>query len=732
MTDTIIPFFARFILAATVLLPFPFLLMAEDAPSKEESLESEPFRQEDAQYNWLRLGSLFDDRDHERRGFNLDLHLDVDEQANLGASSLGVNYLSPARQWRLRTQIGVIGKEASESIQGISPYLYQDLDWRSAHDAEFYQRAAASMALLYSRARFFADDRGDFERTFDSMVEGTGLAPYALLVDYDFHGAFIPIGAAFYQLGQMYPMPWDLDVGWMTTFSLQHSWIFPNLQTDVSLGAQWRPDLLPFRVALWAGESQNFSPAGQYILQDAMALRENKVPFEVHAERAPHLGAAVYGPLPLGLPGDWIVDHSVRFNPLTTAAHLGVGVNSRIKDLPIQIGMGWEHEEGDGIEFNRDRKSAYVNVSPWELVQMTASVGAEDFRYGDARYTNVGAFIGLRGTWGKHPVSVALTARPELEETRHEDLPYGREQMADDLARIKHRLAEELIADLERLKDEQFDQAFGPYRQGAGDAQEWNDENLDHLIEMLRLIDAITAGQSGVDTQALIQSLQSYRDLIASLNNAIRGAEGSSREAAHRMIAALRDLNNYTDSVVRDLGQSAALERVAQRGLRYAVQEAARQNPVRFRLFNRDLRMEMGGAHMISAAQIMNGRLSPLPPLRRGDIEEYIVPFGYWQLSRAMDNENPDADAGHIIETGLQNIPEQDRDRVRNEYGPDAKSMLDSGMLYMGSMTRSEANQMMLDATRAGEQQDDLTITRGRKANELSGQGLLEMFRRQP
>lgn len=220
--------------------------------------------------------------------------------------------------------------------------------------------------------------------------------------------------SAQFELGQAFEIIPGLDIGGAIV-GIVDTWtnargprLYPNLQTDASLGLRIHPGNSPMALGLFGGDSQNFSPVSGNITEDILTQRKLSDILSLNIEHAPHFGFGFWGYLP-EVPDLYIEEQSkFQYNPLTVEQDHTLRLATRLGPLPFETNAKFHWEEGEEIDYLRIGGTLGFNLGIIDAKNASVAAGIngyyDNITYGAAQIHNPGFVVGLGGAWDFGPV----------------------------------------------------------------------------------------------------------------------------------------------------------------------------------------------------------------------------------------------------------------------------------------------------------------------------------------
>ncbi|MBI3553153.1 MAG: hypothetical protein HY077_11615 [Elusimicrobia bacterium] len=505
-----------------------------------------------------------------------------------------------------------------------APSWYGNVTWGKDSKPESWvdYRFKMSVGYVDLRSRWFANGPDPnvgraFSLGSDLGVPQDKLNNISRYVTYDdpykAHG--IIVTSLLSEMGRAYNLFGPLDLSWTVGNLVKTMWIAPNAAFDETLGLRLRlADGL--NLGVFGGVTQNLSPVGNHLLQEAMADQTMKAGLMV--EQAPHASLALWGKVPGASDVYFSVSGTQRWNKDTTVHEAEASLMTTFLNHPLALRGVVSRESGPGIEFDRQKARVQLDYHLSDNAQAFLAYERDRIQYGNARVDSNAFMLGLQIQLGGSGSTLTMD---HVFGGEYESKSPLRPHFQETLTRINHDVssAVDVVDKANQIYRELRPEVDGAALEGRLNALSLSLSRLDpdtasHLFDELgkmSLSDAQKQALTNIWLRTVSEGSQYYSDLRGRLSASLGPNGNLGSELYWYQNQALAEMDRFlggrglTDSQRAQL--SSYLDRVRQ-----AVQDNPNLPPAAIQKLDAD------GAALI--ASFNNGTLTPAERARLNEL----------------------------------------------------------------------------------------------------------------
>lgn len=644
---------------------------------------------------------------------------------------------NPKTGWSF--EVGQLGVDGRHRVLDRSWYanIRKEADSDPDHWVDY--RIKTQLGIVDLRARFFDDNRHDpgVDRAFDlarklGVSEGR-LSPLQHRLQYDdaYKAQTIVVGSLLFQLGRAYNLFGPVDVAWAVTNITKVAFLAPNTAFDESAGLRIRlgpQGRGPF-LGVFGGVTQNVSPVGNNLLQQA--FNRGEVDTGLYVEQASHAHATLWGQVPGISDASYSVTVGQRWNQDTTVRQAEAALMTTFLDKPLALRASYSQEQGEGIEFDRRKARLQAEVQLSDKVSAYAAYEKDDIRYGNATLQSEAFLAGFEATFDpRHTVTLDhvfggryrsdSAMRPHMEQVlsaanrfaaqgvetidaaqraydavRADLDPASWESHLNELSSALNRLpAESLPPLLEELSRKlNPDQArylshillktVSPSNQHYERLRGWIETSLAPGGPAERLHADIDHILQQLSDPAL--SAEARQRLLLTLDGLRRRAA----PAASRVLERIDDASAFYDEHKADVQELVGLltrqsvweSALVRAGRAALLQSLSSDKKITIPVLG-DFQLDRSPALILAASHILNSRLSPLRPVKPGEIEPWLLK----EAGESLGLKGPVTEDA-LVDRLFAVAGEEFKQYLSRELGPKLQGLLDGNTYDIGAVS---------------------------------------------
>lgn len=579
----------------------------------------------------------------------------------------------------LSLEVGQLGIDGRTNLIAPSPYLNLTKSIESDPGSWVDYRVRAQVAYVDMKARFFNDGPDPRVGRMMDLAGSLGVPQSeldkvreSLTYDDAYRAQGLVISSLLAQMGRAYHLGGPVDIAWSATSLTKMMHLAPNQAFDETVGFRVRLPGEELFVGVFGGVMQNISPISNRVYQELM--QTGTVKAGLNLENAPHWTTALWGRVPGMDDAKFSVSVGQRFNADTTVNQAEVALMTSIRRVPVAVRGQVSRERGAGIEFERDKARLQIDAQLSDRTQAYLAYERDRIQYGNAEINSNAVIAGLTiNLDGKNGNGSRLTVDHLFGgeyETRGQPLrpflPAATKVVTNALADGLE--AAERAADLARL----IDANASPAQIDAGlntlslSLSRLSPEAATALIERMGSL-PLTDGQRQLLTDALLRVVPAGTALDNRLQQAIQTTLGP---AATAWLARARDAAGRTDlldgiradaahavQLLRLIADQDSWNAIAVSAGRHALLEAlSKSQVIQVPVLDKTITFQTHAPVIIAAMGALNSRLSPLAPVRAGEVDPWILRMAGDQLGLPAGPVTSDMVADRLLAMGQQRL----------------------------------------------------------------------------
>ncbi len=512
----------------------------------------------------------------------------------------------------LSFEIGRLGTEQRSNITLPSPYANLTKSWEGKPNSWVDYRGIIQAAYVDLTARIYNDE---------PVLAPQQMSQFSSLAyDDSYRNRGILIASVLEQVGRAYPLTGPIDIGWSVTSLVKLMHQVPNIAFDESVGLRLRLPGSGVFAGLFAGAIENVSMSSNRVYQERFL--DGQINKGIHTEVAPHWTAALWGPRTS-------VSAAQTYNKDTTVSIVEAALSSTMMGVPLALRVRQKNELGTGIEFDRRQFRLQLDAQLFESVQAFWAYELDRFRYGNAAVNSKSIIAGIS-------VSLDDSARRTFDSYFGGDYKTETSSLRPFLPEAT-RVVTAAIAD------------------GLAAS--------DRAIQLAKLIESNTTPER-IDT-ALKDLSQSFSNLGPEVTAALMQQIGP---AAQSWLTRLHDSSARPELLEQlrfdPAGANAILSQLADQQSWNAVVIAAGRQALLAGLIksrtgsipgtDRRFVIDSDAPAIVAAAGAINSRLSPLAPIKEGELEPSVLRKVGDKLGMPAGAVSAAAIAGRLTDAGQQ------------------------------------------------------------------------------
>ena len=504
--------------------------------------------------------------------------------------------------------------------------------WDSKPDSWVDYRVKAQLGYVDLRARWFADGPDPrVQRVFDlaknlgvPAAQANQAAGYVTYDDpYKAHGLIV--GSLLTELGRAYNLAGPVDITWTAANLTKVLWLAPNTAFDETVGLRVKLASGLF-VGVFGGATQNISPVGTQLLQEALQTQTISPGFNL--ENAPHAALAAWGQVPGVSDLQFSVSASQRWNHDTTVRQAEASLTTMLYEHPLSLRGVYSRETGAAIEFDRETVRAQLDYKFSEHADAYLAYERDRILYGNAKVDSDAFMAGLNIEFGP---SARLTIDQLMGGRYNGTESPLKPAFQDTLTQINKSLTAGVGV---------IDQAAKLYDGIRGDLTPAQLESgLNALSLALSRLDPATEAQllAQLQGRSLTDAQKTFIDQLwlrtVSPNSSAYAATQAKLLAALGPIAKIDDAEAYWKAHRGEIKEliglltnesvwDAALIQAARAQLLTALDKLGK---VKIPVLGHDVTIQVDASAALAAANILQSRLSPVAPIKEGQIDPVLL-----------------------------------------------------------------------------------------------------------
>jgi len=584
---------------------------------------------------------------------------------------------------KLSLEVGQLGVDGRTNLIAPSPYINLTKGWESKPDSWVDYRVRAQVAYVDMKARFFND--GPDPRV-GRMVDLAGAlgAPQAELdrvrssLTYDdaYRAQGLVISSLMAQMGRAYHLGGPVDIAWSVTSLTKLMHLAPNQAVDESIGFRIRLPGDELFLGVFGGAMQNISPIGNRVYQELLQTGTVKPGFNL--ENAPHWTTALWGRVPGMDDAKFSVSVGQRYNKDTTTTQGEAALMTSFRRVPVAVRAQYSRERGDGIEFNREKQRLQIDAQLSDRTQAYLAYERDRIKFGNAELDSNAVLLGVtisldakRGR-GDSRLTVDHLFGGEYEVKGQPLRPFLPEATRVVTNAIANGVeAAERATDLSRLIDSQATAA----QIDAGlnalslSLSRLSPEAATALIERMGTL-PLSDAQRRLLSDALLRVVPPGSEMDQRLRQTISDALGRGmdavlarvRDGAERaeLLAAIRANAGQAVELLRLIGDQESWNAIAvAAGRRSLLESLSRSQVIDIPILDQQITLQTNAAVVMAAMGALNSRLSPLAPIKAGEVEPWLLRRAGDSLGLPGGAVTSEMVAGRLIEMGQQRLTEE-------------------------------------------------------------------------
>ncbi len=610
---------------------------------------------------------------------------------------------------KLSLEVGQLGVDGRTNLIAPSPYINLTKAWESEPGSWVDYRVRAQVAYVDMKARFFNDGPDPRVGRMVDLAGSLG-APQgeldrirsSLTYDDAYRAQGLVIASVLAQMGRAYHLGGPVDVAWSVTSLTKMMHLAPNQAVDESIGFRIRLPGDELFLGVFGGAMQNISPVGNRVYQEFLTTGRPKA--GLHLENAPHWTTSLWGRVPGMDDAKFSLSVGQRYNEDTTTTQGEAALMTSFKRVPVAVRAQLSRERGDGIEFDRQKARLQLDAQLSDRTLAYLAYERDRVKYGNAELDSNAVLLG---------VTISLDAKRGRGDSRLTvDHLFGGEyetkgQPLRPFLPAATRVVTSAIADgveaaaratdLARL----VDAGASPARIDAGlnalslSLSRLSPEAATALIDRFGTL-PLTGVQRGLLADALLRVVPPGSAADGRLRQAILDAMGPGMDA---VLARVRDGASRAELLDRlHAGAGGAVEllhmigdqenwnAIAVAAARRAMLEGLSKDQVlQIPVLDQSITIQTNAAVVMAAMGAFNSRLSPMAPVRAGEVEPWLLRRAGDTLGLPAGAVTSEMVAGRLVELGQQRlISELDR-----RLAPELDRLAASGSYDRGRIASS-------------------------------------------
>jgi len=584
---------------------------------------------------------------------------------------------------KLSVEVGQLGVDGRTNLIAPSPYVNVTKGWESKPDSWVDYRVRAQVAYVDMKARFFND--GPDPRV-DRMLGLAGSlgAPQgeldrirsALTYDDAYRAQGLVIASLMAQMGRAYHLGGPVDIAWSVTSLTKMMHLAPNQAVDESIGFRIRLPGDELFLGVFGGAMQNISPIGNRVYQEL--LQTGTVKPGLNLENSPHWTTALWGRVPGMDDAKFSLSVGQRYNKDTTVTQGEAALMTSFRRVPVAVRAQYSRERGDAIEFDREKARLQLDAQLNDRTQAFVAYERDRIKYGNAELDSNAVLAGItisldakRGR-GDSRLTVDHLFGGEYEAKGQPLRPFLPEATRVVTNAIANGVeAAERATDLARLIDSQATaaQIDAGLNSLSLSLSRLGPEAATALIERMGTL-PLTDAQRRLLSDALLRVVPAGSELDSRLRQQISTALGAGMDAAlarvrdgaerAELLAAIRAHAGQAVQLLHLIGDQESWNAIAVAAGRHALLEAlSKSQVINIPVLDQTINLQTNAAVVMAAMGAFNSRLSPVAPIRAGEVEP-------WLLRRAGDAlhlpEGPvtsEMVAGRLVQMGQERLTQE-------------------------------------------------------------------------
>lgn len=579
----------------------------------------------------------------------------------------------------LSVEVGQLGVDGRTSLIAPSPYLNLTKSLESKADSWVDYRVKAQLGYVDMKARFFADGPDprvgrmlDLAGSLGAPASELDKVRSALTYDDAYRAQGLVISSVLAQLGRAYHVAGPVDVAWSATSLTKMMHLAPNQAFDETIGFRVRLPGEELFVGVFAGAMQNISPIGNRAYQELINTGTVKPGFNL--ENAPHWTTALWGRVPGMDDARFSVSVGQAYGRDTTTTQGEAALMTSFHRVPVAVRAQYSRERGDAIEYDREKARLQLDAQLNDRTLAYLAYERDRIKYGNAELDSNSVLLG---------VTISLDARRGQGDSRLTvDHLFGAEYetkgqplrpfLPQATRVVTNALADGVEAadralDLARLID--ADAAAARIDAGLNalslSLSRLGPEAATALIERMGTL-PLTDAQRRLLGDALLRVVPAgsaaderlRRAMLEALGPGMDAALARVRDGAGRaeLLDALRADAGRAIQLLRLIGDQESWNAIAVAAGRHALLEAlSKSQVIAIPVLDKSITVQTNAAVVIAAMGALNSRLSPMAPVRAGEVEPWILR----RAGESLGLQGPvtsDMVAGRLIELGHQRL----------------------------------------------------------------------------
>jgi len=587
----------------------------------------------------------------------------------------------------LTVELGQLGANNQDQI--LAPSWFGNITKRVESDPQSWidYRVHGSIGYVGLTSRMFGDTPADtgLDR-MSSLGQNLGLPTSGIdslktYTDYDdsYQSHGILVTSLLSQVGRAYHLFGPVDAAWTLGNLTKTMYVAPNTAFDETVGLRARLGKEGPYLGLFGGSTQNVSPIGNDIMGEY--INDGKIKGGLSVETAPHASAAFWGKAPGMSDVTMSVSGGARWNQDTTVHEGEVAILSTFFNRPIAVKASYSQEKGPAIEFDRKKTRAEIDYQITPNAQAYLAYERDKIQYGNAELDSKAVLGGVNMTLGGNP---SLTIDQALKTGYAENSPMGA-SMKETLDKINRNLVNALQA------ADKANEAYNDIRSGIDPAQ--LESRLNALSLALSRLDVeataqllnelaklpLSDAQKSYLSQLILRTLSPDNPSYETVKNALASAWGRD---ADRILKTLDNASAYLTAHRDEISELIGMmtdegfwDTIVVRAGRAALLDALKRNgDVKIPVMGRDISIKIDAPAILAAANILQSRLSPVKPVKAGDVDA-------WLLREAARSLGMDP-AGVSEEAIMQRIFDMASESIKKALAEKLAATLDSQLSH--------------------------------------------------
>lgn len=609
---------------------------------------------------------------------------------------------------KLSLEVGQLGIDGRTNLIAPSPYINLTKGWESKADSWVDYRVRAQVAYVDMKARFFNDGPDprvgrmvDLAGSLGAPESELARVRSALTYDDGYRAQGLVISSLLAQMGRAYHLGGPVDIAWSVTSLTKLMHLAPNQAVDESIGFRIRLPGDELFLGVFGGAMQNISPIGNRVYQEL--LQTGTVKPGLNIENAPHWTTALWGRVPGMDDAKFSVSVGQRYNKDTTTTQGEAALMTSFRRVPVAVRAQYSRERGDAIEFDREKRRLQIDAQLNDRTQAYLAYERDRIKYGNAELDSNAVIAGVtisldgkRGRGGDSRLTVDHLFGGEYEtkgQPLRPFLPAATRLVTKTIADGVE--AAERATDLTRLIDNEATAA--QIESGLNalslSLSRLSPEAATALIERLGTL-PLSDAQRRLLGDALLRVVPPGSELDQRLRQTISDALGRGmdavlarvRDGAGRaeLLAAIRANAGQAIELLRIIGDQESWNAVAVSAGRHALIEAlSKDQVINIPVLDQDITFQTNAAVVLAAMGALNSRLSPVAPIKAGEVEPWLLRRAGDALHLPGGPVTSEMVAGRLIEMGQERLT-QELDR---RLAPAINQLVASGTYDRGQIT---------------------------------------------